>query len=240
MEEAQKQRELVRSDMQKQLWLLREIAVYCEAFEELYAKLKMAETVREGMLRFREHLGEYLRDAQYLVMKARVDDVLKRFYALRFTITYDGDRIVIGERREEYPYETFLDSCAGKDRAPVTAPFLIDPTIGALESECLRILTQKEPKLFRSLTELSQQYTNYGDETLLRFIKELPFYLSFLAFEREMQKKGFVFTAPTTDRGEKMFAEGLYDLALAVSAVRDGREVVSNDMYYGEDESFLC
>jgi len=239
MNEALKVKEQVINDLQKQVWHLHAIHAYSDAFEALYAGIKNAELTSEGMAGFRNYLGEYLRNAEYLEMKGRVSEVLDQLKSLRFTLTYDKERMVIAEGPAECVYEEFLAGHGNAPKERKRSPFGISPMIGAFELQCLTIIQQKKPKLFRHLQEVSRRYDSYGDDVLLRFIREVSFYMSFHSFERDMKKRGFHFSEPATDSSAPMKADGLYDLALACASLADGREVISNDMNYGSDESFF-
>ena len=54
-----------------------------------------------------------------------------------------------------------------------------------------------------------------------------------------MEKEGYAFSTPDTSDDKRMEACGVYDLALALSAVTSGKKVVPNDFYYEEGERFF-
>ena len=239
MQEHEKQEEAVLSQMQKNVWHLWAIQKYCKAFDDLYEVLGKEELTSEGMQAFLKKLGEHLTSEEYVKMRTSVSSILKELMEFRFVITYEKDRIIVSEGTVEGAYEAFLDKGGDRDRVTLKSPFILSPNLCDLETECLALLSTKRPKLFKAISEVASKYNSYGQEFCFRFIREIPYYLSFRAYQLEMEEKGFSFCAPTADRSREMSAEGLYDLALAYVAHKEGRKVVSNDFVYHEDESFF-
>ena len=239
MEENRKQEEAVLSSMQKNVWHLWSIHHYCEAFGDLCQALQTMELSSEGMQTFLQKLKEHLASAEYQAMREQVEKVLKELMAFRFTITYEKDRMIISEGTTNGDYEAFMDKGGDHDRITLKSPFLISPNLADLENECLSVLSSKRPKMFQALKETAEKYQSFGEEFCYRFWKEIPYYLSYRAFQMDMESKGFAFCTPTAREEEETSAEGLYDLALSIVAYREGRKVVANEFAYQKGESFF-
>lgn len=239
MENCRKQGAAVLSQLQKNVWQVREMEEYCSTFEKLLEGLEKAELKSEGMMEFRNLLGEYLKGADYGRMRSRVSELLAQLSAFRFRITYEKDRMILSQEETPGDYENFLDSFGDRERKPLRSPFQSNANLTDLERACLDVLMQKNPKLFQEIQKCAEDGRDYAKKELLRFLEEIPFYLSFAVFEKDMKGKGFSFAAPSVNQEEKMCATGLYDLALACVAVRENREVICNDMDYNKNESFF-
>jgi len=239
MTENDKQEDAVVSQMQKNVWHLWAIHHYCKAFDELYEKLQKIELSSEGMQEFRRKLGEHLNSKEYLEMRQNTSELLEELMSFRFVITYEKDRIIVAEGTTDRDYEAFMEKGGDKDRVSLKSPFQVSPNLSDLENECLSMLATKRPKLFGGLEKIAEKYEKYGEEFCFRFLREIPYYLSFRAYQLEMEEKGCQFCTPTADKNARMEAQGLYDLALASVALREGRKLVSNNFYYGEGESFF-
>ena len=166
--------------------------------------------------------------------------VLTEIRRTRFVITCERDRIRV-ELREvagEGAYEEWISGAVGGEITRFQNPFMADIKITELENECLEILRTKKPELFRALGKIP---TGSECETpvLRRFSEEIRFYLAFAALQREMEAAGFAFVTPGTSEERPMEAKGLYDLALAMTSLSDGRSVVSNDFSLGDGERFF-
>ncbi len=239
MQRYEKREEEAESDLQKTVWHLWAVRRYCEAFEGLLEKLQGADLSSEGLKTFRSSLETHLSSEEYRKMAKEASSLLDRLMSLRFVITYDRDRILISEGKTDGAYESLIEKNGDRDRVPLKSPFFANPNLSVLEYECLKVLSGKEPQLFSSLKATAEKYQAFGEEFCFRFIQEIPFYLSYRAFQLEMEQKGFLFCTPSADPGKEMEADGLYDLALALASVRDGRKVVSNQVRYHEGERFF-
>lgn len=234
------ERETVSNPVQKTVWKIRETSVYCDAHEELAKELAGAELASEGMTEYRRILGEILESKEYLKLRKRTNEILEEIRRTRFVITYERDRIRV-EAREiagDGEYDKWLSSIGADANAKLVNPFIADSAITELEYACLEVLKRKRPELFRRLNEAAKRDEEYERPVLARFAREIPFYLSYAGLQREMEEAGYAFATPTTD-GARMEATGLYDLALALTAVSDGREVVSNDFRCEDGDRFF-
>ncbi|MCR5461262.1 MAG: hypothetical protein K6F51_15465 [Acetatifactor sp.] len=239
MEEKRAQEEAVTRPIQKDVWHLWTVKAYCDAFGKLFEALKKAGPASDGMNEFLKLLEKHLTSKEFTEMRDHVDQILEELTGFRFVLTYDKDRIVVTEGTAPGDYENFMTQNGDADKVSFKSPFSVSPNLCDLEQECLNLLAGKHPKLFRALEETAKKYREFGEEFCFRFIREIPYYLSYRAFQLEMEEKGYVFCAPTTLEEEQTSAEGLYDLALAIVANREGRKVISNNMFYKEGESFF-
>ena len=239
LEEIRAQKSKVKSNMQTSVWQIREIDVYCRAFEYLRDGLSAAKPESEGLSGFLAFLQEYLASERYQKMKNDCSTLLRELLDFRFTITYEKDRMSVSLEKSAGAYEEFLRTNGEQDRPKLVSPFFVNNMITELENACLEILSKKRPDIFKALEDKAEKYKDYEDDTLMLFYREVPFYLSFRGFQWEMAQQGYRFCTPEVEEGKRMEADGLYDLALAGVAIREGRKVVANSMYYGEGESFF-
>ncbi|MBR5420083.1 MAG: hypothetical protein IK115_02925 [Lachnospiraceae bacterium] len=235
------EKEKVHFPMQKVVWQLREIGAYCRATEALEKELEQAELSSEGMLSFLQILKEILDSGGYRQLVERTETLLAQIKELRFIIRYDKDRISVepGELAGDGAYAEMIKSAGGKEVRHLQNPFLADPSITEIENSCLEILAKKKPELFRALQSTAELNEEYEQPVLKRFSEEVIFYLSFCSLQRELEKKGYPFATPDCSENRRMEAKGLYDVALALSALSTGKEVVPNDLYYEEGECFF-
>ena len=258
-EDIRREKEKVSVALQCSVWQVRETELRCAAAAELLVALEGEELSSEGMRVFRDILREKLESREERAVRERVNGIMKRIRAFRMVITYEKDRIRVapGEAPGEYTVSGEAGSGSLKN------PFASTPLLTELESACLDILTKKDPGFFRELREVSELAGNFRDPLNERFRKEIVFYLSFAAFQREMEEQGFVFTTPSVCDSRPPEARDLYDLALACVFRRQGflglrrrrdsmtgprfadpapsseKKVVANDIAWREGERFF-
>ena len=238
----------VHGNLPKAVWFLKEANLYCQAFSELYRKLQEQELAGRGMCSFRAYLGQYLGSSEFQKLQGEVTRLQEILDSFRLRFRYENERMYVevlagGNPKKEKStaeteaYDAFLKkSFPGRDRS-LRSPFEISLDVSELEQEFLRILQKRNPDFFKDVKNFHKEFENYADETLMRFVSEIEFYLSFCCFEKAMQERGYAFSAPESPENGQMKAYGLYDLALAGSV--SGRKVIPNDMAYLEGERFF-
>ncbi len=232
-------KELVKLEIQKAAWHIKEILQYEDALQKLYAALQEAKVQSRGMTALFEYLQEYLQSEDFVKMTDKAKELQKMMNSFRFKLTYDNNLLIVSEEEIAGTYEAFLKESFGEPEKAMKSPFAEDPDLTVLEREVLTLLQRKRPEFFKESQAFYKKYREYVREELLLFAKEIVYYLSFYVFEQKMRTLGFAFTAPTVDKTKNMYATGLYDLALACVNSAEQKEVVSNDMEYKENEMFL-
>lgn len=239
------EKEKVRIPLQRAVWQIREADRYCRAYEDLRQGLEKAEVTAEGLQAFLRILQELQDSAAYKNLKNLTERLLGRIKSLRFVITYEKDRMSVELRSAEGglegsgAYEERMQSQTGRAVRQLRNPFLTDPTLSGIEKACLEILMKKEPAFFKELQETADRYEGYRKPVQVRFESEIRFYLSYCMLQREMEQAGYAFCAPRIAEGETLEAAGLYDLALALTNLSEGKEVVPNDCRLGDGERFF-
>ncbi len=241
LEDLKKKTEKVLYDLQMSMWGIRMVDAYCGAYAELAHDLKQAEPESEGLQVFLKIVEDILATEEFKKGIEHTGAILKEIRETHFIITYEKDRISIalGEVPGDGDYEKWASSVDGAEISLLENPTAEEIPINELEKTCLGVLREKKPKLFAAIRRSEESLEKYERPLLKRFEEEILYYLSYRMMQLEMEEAGFRFTTPRTDNKKQMQAAGLYDLALALLALKDGRKIVANDFYYGEGERFF-
>lgn len=234
-------KENVSDMLQKAVWHIREADDYCRAFGELFEALKSVPFCSEGMREFMSFLQQYLAGEEFRMMEEEAAALLREMDTFRLVLTYENDRISVAEGETSGEYDAFLEQCFPGHGRRMESPFGTEPELARLERELLKLFRKKSPDFFRRAEAFYGRYKIYAEDTLLRFASEIRFYLSFYCFEKKMEGAGFRFCVPQMiqNKAGRMYARGLYDLALACANTGRPEGIVSNDMEYGEGERFF-
>lgn len=232
-------KEKVREEMQRHVWHIVETSCWCDALENLAERLKGSECRSKGLCLFRDFLQQYLDSGEYQDMHTNALQLHERLCGFRLRLTYEKELLTVSEEQTKGEYETFLKDCFPNHERVLKNPFTAEEGLSILEYEVIRIFRKKHEDFFRDAAGFYDAHGEYTRETLIRFVREITYYLSFAQFERKMQEKGYRFATPGTDADKEMAATGLYDMALACVNAADQREVVSNDMNFSEGEKFF-
>jgi len=257
-EDARTKKEAVRMELQKAFWLLREAACYCDAFHMLLESLDKIELHSEGMLAFTAFLREYLASERFVEMGEAVARMREQEDHIHLVLTYENDRITVAEGEAQDSYIQFLEEWFPNwKKKDMESPFGIQLNLTEVEIEILKVYQKRNPVFIREVEQFYSQYKDYAREELIRFSTEICFYLSFYCFERKMGEEGFIFGRPQVgnhkgesvlgegqrdfgpgETDEILYAEGVYDLALACVVGKE-REIVPNDAELGKGENFF-
>lgn len=241
LEQLRKDKDKVQNSMQKNMWEIREAAFYCDMYAALERELSAAQPESEGLKDLLQLLEEILSEELFQKTMEETGQILKEIREIRFLITYDRDRlsVTLGELPGEGAYEEWISRAEEKDVTAMPSPYGAEIPLCDLELECLNELEDKKPKLFKAIRKSKIQAEPLQLSVLKRFEREILFYLAYVTLQQEMTAAGFDFCTPKLTEGRKTEAEGLYDLALALTSLKDGRVVVSNDFQYKTGEKFF-
>lgn len=237
--EALEQKKRVHSLLQSQVWHVSEARRYCEALAGLEKALSEFPLKSGGLRNFYKYLKEYLKSEEFQKLSRDAYEVRGKLDGIRLILDYENGRISVSCGEAGGAYDKFLrESFSGDDRK-LSGPFGTSADVSNLETEILKLVQKRQPEAFKAVEVFCDEHWEYASETLLRFEREIKFYLSFHCFERKMREEGFSFAAPKVEEDQAMYAGGLYDLALACAGRTERRPVVPNDMEYREGEDFF-
>ena len=250
-----------RIQLQKPIWHFCGICLYADALLGLKDILKDTKLESEGFSELLKYLEEYTSDKDFVRMSTTAAELKKALDSLKVTVIYENNRVYVyiddkktseGEgaedkadtsdedEEEQYAvYEEFLKFFMEDNEKTFVNPFAAVSELTSFEQEIAKIVTKKDPELFKKADKIYSEFGVYEDPVFSRLADELPFYLAFNSFEEEMEKKGFKFSEPVVDENERFMAKGLYDLALACVNAEKGKPVISNEFYYDADDLFF-
>lgn len=231
-------KEKVEDDVQKHVWYIQEAGCYVEALEGLWQKLGEFSLQSEGMGGLMEFLAQCVSDAEYRTFKEEVLKLRNELMGFRILLTYEKDRFTVSEGTGTGTYADFLSECLPENSKTFKSPFLSFAELSDLEREAIRIFKKRHKDFFDRAERFYKKYDQYAKEEMLLLQKEMAYYIAYLQFMQKMQEQGFEFCAPSVT-GDRLSVTGLYDLALALASLENGRKVISNDVDLWPEENFF-
>lgn len=242
--ELAKDREKQVKRQQQMLTHVHEVQMYCRAVDELYRALcdkSIPDTHSEGLILLRDELAAYTQKPEYVAMRDEANALTEAVDGLNITFVYENDKLKFAV--EDRPSKAAMPSTEAATAAPasksLTSPFRSFNDLAGLELALIVHIIESRPEVFKRIKKFYSQYTEYREDFIMQFFDEIPFYLSYIKFERYMLSEGFEFTMASVDEARPMEAEELYDLALAIANIKRGRPVVRNGFVYEGDEQFF-
>ncbi len=224
--------------VQKKVWYLRVIYTYVSSIEELDAELKKAQLSSEGLKAFSSFLSAYISSPYFQKLSKEVTGLWNELCDFHVVLTYDRGHFTLSNGKTNAEYEKFLTGLFPDQKVAFDNPFTDTEYYSDLEAEIVRLFTRKNKDFFRKLEDFCKEYPTVENAELAAVETEMVYYLAFAAFERNVKRQGFDMTMPEASE-DKLSAENLYDLALALTNAEVGKKVVSNPLSLSADESFF-
>lgn len=237
--EACSKREQVEIELQAATWHLKAAYAYFMAYDKMREELAQAELESEGFLSLLEYLHAHENNAEIVKMKTAVYELNQMLCNFRLVLSFENNIISLTEGELDGTYDRFLDEAFPAHTDHLKSPFTGSVHLSSLEGELIGLFKKKNPQFFKDLLQFYKKYPTFEDGILMKFFDEIGFYMAFNRFEEKLINEGCDFSQPHRDSAKELSAVGLYDLALACTNMKIGKEVVANDFIYHSGEEFM-
>ncbi len=221
---------------QKESWFLDAVSIYCGVLGRLATDLSAANPKSRGLRAFHEFLTNHLQSGEFKSMATDAERLKKALSGISYSIRITGKRIIVGPRGSEPDYgadvlQTFEKFKQGEVKE-YEFQFPSRPDMNHVEAAILDFVAQLNPELFLSLDEYCARNAGFVDGTIVRFDREIQFYVAFLDHVERFKRTGLSFCYPTvSDQSKEIRAIETFDLALADKLSRERASVVTNDFF---------
>lgn len=216
---------------------------YCSAVEELRNALDATVPASPGFQRFKSYVKAYGGSGAYRALATEVHSVLKALESIRYCFRINGARVTVSRYEEETDYarEVQVTFERFQQDAPETTAEKPRTVIemDRVEAMVLDRVALLFPEAFGALNDFHTKYADFTDEVLVRFDREIQFYLAYLEHTEALQQAGLHFCVPTVSASKEVRAEETFDLALAQLLVAKHRRVVTNDFRLRSPERII-
>lgn len=234
----------LRPTRQKELWLLASMLTYQHAVREFAEALAGLELDSVGLRGLREWLDAYVAGAEFTRHCEQAEKIRADLDALRYTMLIDGLKVTVtpydGETdysaEVEATFERFRQGAVKEHRIGFASRVWLD----AVEENVLRLVAELNPEIFAAL----DQYVRANQDSYLHPIvsdtdRGLQFYLAYHDLVERLSGNDLHFTLPRVSPAKAVAAEGVVDLALAITLVADETPVITNSFHLGDAERVI-
>lgn len=217
-------------------WFLEAVLVYCEAAANLAHDLDGLELKSRGFAAFREYLKDYLDSQAFQTLRADAHKVKTSLSHVKYCVIVDYGKVKVRRYEGEAEYSSQVEKTFEKFKQGAVKDYRVKPYEGAgmnhIEAQILGFVAKLHPKRFAALNQFCAAHNQFMDETIRRFDREIQFYVAWLEFAANFQRKGLSFCYPQVSaESREVFDNGAFDLALANTLVHTEQPVVCNDFY---------
>lgn len=223
-------------------WLVEAGRLYGEAVRELTESLETLEPNSEGLRNIRDYLGSLLASPTFRVLERDVSQTLEGLRSVRYTTRFK-DGVTVQRYDEETDCSTTIAELFAKFRQEATTDYLARFPAGGdlnhVEAMILDRVALLYPAAFAALDAYCERHADPMDHVVIRFDREIQFYLAYRAHIEPMKKMGLQFSYPEVSCTVDIRITDAFDMALAVSRGRCAGSVVRNDVALMAQERIL-
>ncbi len=226
---------------QKLIWYLAGAEVYCSAVENLAQGMGVAPIASTGFRNLATYLRDYVGADDFRAFAAEVRGLRRELEEISYTLDVHGSRITVRLYDGELDYSTEVEATFERFRQAGSKSYdfrIHEPVeMNHIEEAIFEQLVQLRPEPFARLRTLGSRSTSAFDPAVLRFEREVQFYLAYLDLVRPLRSAGLEFSYPAVDeRCRQVEARDAFDLVLALELQRTGGAVVRNDLELRDGE----
>lgn len=226
--------ERLRYPRQQDRLFLDAVLAYGDAVTVLAEDLSRAGPQSAGLRALRDYLGSYGRSSQFLAVYDRAEQISGSLSDISYCLHVKGDSIRVTRYDGEPDYTAEVRSIFRRfahhsARSPAAAPVRI-LEMDHIEAGILDLVACLYPAEFQELASFRQEHRDFRDPALIRFDREVQFYLSYLDYLAPLREAGLRFCYPRLSvPGTGSYAADAFDLALASKLAGGQEQVVRND-----------
>ena len=219
----------------KEGWFLASVALYCEAVEQLSQDLAGLRLASRGLHAFREFLAAYVRSGAFRKLAGEARRLTADLSAIRYSLVIKGSHVTVRRYDGEVDYSAAVEEAFYKFRRGAAKDYRVKfkgSGMNHVEAQVLDRVARLNPSTFHALEEFCAEHAGYPDETIMRFYREVQFYVAYLEYVGYFRRAGLSFCYPRlSDRCKEVLGRDAFDPALARKLVQEQGTVVPNGFF---------
>jgi DNA mismatch repair protein MutS len=228
----------------KKGWFLEAALVYCQAVTGLAHDLDLAALKSPGFLAFRKYLAAYVHSQSFQSLWEQAQKVKGGFLGLKYCVIIQPGKFSVRKYEQETDYSVEVEKTFEKFKQGAAKDYQVKLhemySMNHIEAQILDFVSRLYPEPFAALDQFCDQYSNFVDETVRLFDREIQFYVAYLEFIAEIKHKGLSFCYPQVSAtSREVYGVDLFDLALARALRNTEKPVVCNDFFLEDPQRVI-
>lgn len=225
----------------KQRRILSAVEIYCDAVVHLSEDLCAPGVKSRGLHSFREYLKEYVASVSFRSLVAEIGKLKLDLSAVRYSLLIRGRAVTIRASDARSDYSTTVEETFKKFRCNAAKQYQLEDMkwegMNHVEAQILDRVALLNPHIFRALDAFCMAHSEYLEETIARFDREIQFYAAYLTYVEKFRRGGLRFCYPHLSQTSKgICGNSAFDLALAGKLIDEKTTVVPNDFFLNGSE----
>jgi hypothetical protein len=229
---------------QKEAWLLDAVEAYCRCVERLLSDLRATPSSASGLAGFLVFLEAYIGSPAFQQLLKEIATVTARLCSIRYTLLIGDGVITVSAYHGEPDYGAEIQADFEKFRQHAAGDHIFKfrdfDQMNHIQAGVADRVARLNPQIFAELDDFSTRSSSFFDQTILRFDREVQFYVAYIAHKRRISSAGLAFCYPLVSAKTKEIrvTDG-YDLALAKMLIDQKLPVVTNEFFLDGRERII-
>ncbi|MDA8346191.1 MAG: DNA mismatch repair protein MutS [Thermaerobacter sp.] len=216
---------------QKQRWLLDAVSVYCDAVASLAQGLGGGRVSSRGLAAFSGYVRHYCASEQFRELRDEASMLMESLSKVAYCVLIKDSTVMVRKYEGENDYSVEVERTFTRFKEAAAKDYRIQfqewIEMDHVEANILEFVAKLYPDVFQGLEDFYSRWTDYVDETIATFDREVQFYLAFLDFIAPLRRRGLAFCYPKITMSDNpIYGRDTFDVALANHL--EGRAVVCN------------
>ncbi len=227
----------------KEGWYLEAVLLYCEAATTFVQGLEKTNMMSRGFLAFREYVTNYVHSHAFQALQKDAQKVKHGLSNVKYSVIIQEGKFSVQKYEGETDYSVEVVQTFEKFKQGVANNYLSDLNKGSgmnhIEAKILEFVALLYPKPFAALDQFCFSHSQFVDETIRVFDREVQFYVAYLEFIADIKQKGLNFCYPQVGESREVYDYESFDLALAHALIFTDSLVICNDFYLNDPERII-
>jgi DNA mismatch repair protein MutS len=228
----------------KEGWFLEAAQVYCDTVTSLVDDLSRVVLKSRGLSSFRDYVKNYAGSGNFKLFMSETEHIKKALSNIKYCINIKDKTIKVRKYDGEIDYGAEIENNLAGFRQGVMIDYRVKPgsseAVDYVEAQILDRVARLYPDIFTNLDDYYKKSSNFLDETIDSFDREVQFYIAYLEFISILKRAGLKFCYPQISRTSKeTYSYEGFDVALANKLVNDHSPIVCNDFYLKGEERII-
>jgi len=220
------------------------VLAYSDAIAWLATVLPHLSLNSRGLCEMRDYVAAYAASDAFSNLGAEANALVAQLSSVRYDIIISGLQVEVRPHAGAPDYgiqiATLFDRFDRESKKDYAFKLAKNEDVNAVEGYILDLVAQTHPQPFGRLAEFCKSATNFLNESIVRFDREIQFYVAYLDHIARLRNHGLPFCYPEVSADDKsVHARNCFDLALAGKLVATNKIPILNDFYLKGSERIL-
>lgn len=225
-------------------WFLEAVDIYCKAINSLERDLTLIELQSRGFLAFRQYIASYVQSDNFSLLLAETKKLKADLAAVKYGLLIKDNTIKVQKYEFAIDYSVDVEETFAKFKQGAVQDYRVKfpnkSDMNHIEAQILDFVAKLYPDIFLNLDEFWVKNSNYLDQTIVMFDREIQFYVAYLEYIAKCQQAGLKFCYPEISHASKeIYSDESFDLVLANKLLAENSPVVCNDFYLKNKERII-